>query len=561
MTPNPFTFEIAINRLYPGEKLADGDPRWGGYKGGFRLKTHSTESLLAEVRQGYAFCCVLGACDKPDCGRPDGYRVSRHFVSAQVISLEDDTEDERSSLDALEEDPFVLEHGAFLYTTISHTSEKPRARVVFILDEPITDPEIYRLYKAALMDKHGISDSSVMDEARLFYGAKGCVYRVLGNALYLDILQEVAEGYLTRLHEQVKRERRDTPHVPDDLILGTTAAERYVSRAIQEEVDWLASRVEGTGERHRGLLVSALKLESLRQADWLPPKVRERIDPCSELLPAAEATVYIAKYGEETAWRTIEDGISYTKPRSVPKDWTQTDARGESAKEPVISSPLEFPSPDRCPDLETILTKVKTHFPNARRATEAALSAAATLLLEDNSNPMALILEGVASSSKTTVLAFFDQAAPLAYRTDKFTTKAFVSHHAAAKKGSLAQVDLLPRIRHRVMITPELAPLFRGREEDLIDNFTTLTAVLDGHGLTTDSGTHGRRGYVGDYLFAWLGATTPLPSKTWRIMAQLGSRLFFWPMPDDDPTDEELDDAITGGMSYPESTDGHGWTA
>ncbi len=36
-----------------------------------------------------------------------------------------------------------------------------------------------------------------------------------------------------------------------------------------------------------------------------------------------------------------------------------------------------------------------------------------------------------------------------------------------------------------------------------------LGAILDGQGLKTDSGTHGQRGYEGDYLFAWFGCTTP----------------------------------------------------
>jgi hypothetical protein len=88
-------------------------------------------------------------------------------------------------------------------------------------------------------------------------------------------------------------------------------------------------------------------------------------------------------------------------------------------------------------------------------------------------------------------------------------------------------VDLLPRIKHKVLVTPELAPIFRGKEDDLTSRFAIITRVLDGHGLQTDSGTHGRRGYRGDYLFAWIGCTTPFDGKVWRVMAQLGSRLFF----------------------------------
>ncbi len=213
---------------------------------------------------------------------------------------------------------------------------------------------------------------------------------------------------------------------------------------------------------------------------------------------------------------------------------------------------LVFPRPPECPSLELVEATVRDHFPSGLPALKACLTASATLLIEDNVDPSAMMLQGVASSIKTTVLDMFEEVGPLAYRSDKFTPKSFVSHHAAAKRETLKDVDLLPRIRHRVMITPELAPLFRGREDDLTENFTILTAVLDGHGLTTDSGTHGRRGYTGDYLFSWLGATTPLPSRTWRVMAQLGSRLYFWPMPDDTPSDEALDQAIVGEFSYKE---------
>ena len=60
--------------------------------------------------------------------------------------------------------------------------------------------------------------------------------------------------------------------------------------------------------------------------------------------------------------------------------------------------------------------------------------------------------------------------------------------------------------------------------------FAVLTRVLDGHGLKTDSGNHGQRGYAGDYLFSCLGCTTPFDEKVWDTMAQLGSRLFFLTM-------------------------------
>jgi len=56
----------------------------------------------------------------------------------------------------------------------------------------------------------------------------------------------------------------------------------------------------------------------------------------------------------------------------------------------------------------------------------------------------------------------------------------------------------------------------------------------------SDSGVHGQRGYGCDVVFNWLGATTPLPAKTHRMMYQLGTRLLFFETPSQQPTEEEL---------------------
>jgi hypothetical protein len=127
------------------------------------------------------------------------------------------------------------------------------------------------------------------------------------------------------------------------------------------------------------------------------------------------------------------------------------------------------------------------------------------------------------------------------YRSDKFTTASFVSQSANVPKQELEKIDLLPRIRHKALLTPELSTIFRGKRDDLAERFSTITRVLDGQGLMTDSGTHGQRGYAGDYLFAWLGATTPFDECVWDVMAQLGSRLFFFLM---DATEQTVDELI-----------------
>lgn len=182
-------------------------------------------------------------------------------------------------------------------------------------------------------------------------------------------------------------------------------------------------------------------------------------------------------------------------------------------------------------DLAPVRAVVSEHFPDYWPAVEVGLSVCATLVLADNANPVAVIYVGNSGTGKTTVASLFD-GHPRVYRSDDFTPAAFVSHSAAASAKQLDKIDLLPKIKGKVLVTPEMAPVFRGDEKDLEKRFAILTRVLDGHGLQRDTGTHGARGYSGDYLFAWLGCTTPIPDRTWRIMAQLGSRLFFWRMDD-----------------------------
>lgn len=181
--------------------------------------------------------------------------------------------------------------------------------------------------------------------------------------------------------------------------------------------------------------------------------------------------------------------------------------------------------------LQTVRETVERYFPTLWPAVEACLSTCATLLLKDNANPVTMIVMGPASSGKTTVTNMFKEAQfngnPLCYHSDSFTAASFVSHSAQARKEELQKIDLLPKIKDRILVTPELAPIFRGDQDELVKRFSVLTRVLDGQGLKTDSGTHGERGYDGEHIFAWIGATTLIEGPVWKVMAQLGSRVFF----------------------------------
>jgi hypothetical protein len=87
--------------------------------------------------------------------------------------------------------------------------------------------------------------------------------------------------------------------------------------------------------------------------------------------------------------------------------------------------------------------------------------------------------------------------------------------------------------------------LFSQRDDGLNECLGILTRVLDGEGLSTDSGNHGQREYKGEYLFMILAASTPIPPKIWKMMGSLGSRLFFLGINSKDKSEQDLINQLT----------------
>lgn len=170
---------------------------------------------------------------------------------------------------------------------------------------------------------------------------------------------------------------------------------------------------------------------------------------------------------------------------------------------------------------------IRQNFPDCVIAAEVALAITAQLLISDIMHPFALVIVGPPSSGKTTTLNFFSDLDGVSYITDKFTSASFVSHALNTKAEVLAKNDLLPKIRRKAMIVRDFATVFSKRDDDLRETIGTMTRLLDGEGLITNSGPHGERGYAGDYSFMFLAASTPIKKNTWQLMANLGSRLFF----------------------------------
>jgi hypothetical protein len=196
-----------------------------------------------------------------------------------------------------------------------------------------------------------------------------------------------------------------------------------------------------------------------------------------------------------------------------------------------------------------LIGTVRAHYPEVEHAARAAATVCAVRCIANNTQPTSLIFVGPPSSGKSMVLEWLtpqedirgcggaaeeddapddDPLSAFFHRSDKFTAASFVSQHGDTKKQNLTDVDLLPKIKDKTLITPELAPVFAGQKDSLIERLSMLVKVLDGQGLVLDAGTHGTRGYAKPINFQWLGATTPLSSDVLMAMSKLGPRVLYF---------------------------------
>jgi hypothetical protein len=168
---------------------------------------------------------------------------------------------------------------------------------------------------------------------------------------------------------------------------------------------------------------------------------------------------------------------------------------------------------------------------------EFALSVKTILNIKGNTLPFAGILLGPASSAKTVIVELFRGSRHTFY-TDNFSPKSLVSHNSSVSKEKLREIDMLPKIKDKFFLTPELAPIFAARDDDLLQVLGILTRVADGRGYESDSGAQGHRGYNEKIMFTWLGAVVDIPYKVHRLLGTLGPKLYFFRMPRIEETED-----------------------
>lgn len=158
---------------------------------------------------------------------------------------------------------------------------------------------------------------------------------------------------------------------------------------------------------------------------------------------------------------------------------------------------------------------------------EFELSVQKILNIKDCTLPFAGIILGPSGGNKTLGLELFRLSKNVFY-TDSFSARSFVSHSTSVKREDLEKIDLLPRIKDRFFLTPELSPLFGKKDEELMDTLSIITRIVDGHGFESDTGAHGHRGYPEDIMFTWIGASVDITWRVHKCLGTLGPKLYFF---------------------------------
>lgn len=129
----------------------------------------SSEELSKIVHAGYAFCPQIN----------NNWKKASNFLCSDYLAVDID---EGIPIENMMEHDFVKQYCSFIYTTVNHTEEDHRFRIVFELEETITDPNIMKHAMSGLLKKFG-GDPSCKDPTRMFFGSKGCKLHQLNNTL------------------------------------------------------------------------------------------------------------------------------------------------------------------------------------------------------------------------------------------------------------------------------------------------------------------------------------------------------------------------------------------
>jgi len=238
--PQMKTYAVSVNKIALKHKIAKDDPFWKEFNGTYENKWLGEEELAENICTGHAYT----AWHDPQ------YRNSQNWKLSQCIPIDLDDGTYKSSMAGVKEQDFTRAFASIIHTTPSHTPEFPRTRCIFLLDEPITDPNKYRSACRFLAKLMG-GDMAATDPSRQFYGNDHAEIALLHGRLEV--------GYLRYLYqrEQLHQQEVANSHNRNNSQYGTTHAQgqaQHTGRS--EDVSKLLDRIDPLGIEYHDWVAS-----------------------------------------------------------------------------------------------------------------------------------------------------------------------------------------------------------------------------------------------------------------------------------------------------------------
>ena len=229
----------------------------GAYDKSFIAKTISVEQLISHIVAGRAWAVGIYEND---------HRKKEHFQTSWLLALDIDNDDPDKTItfDEIVQNAEIRSFAALVHPTPSSAPEKPKTRVLFILDRQIPDKEKWEKAQQAVMRhfRQFSPDPKCKDAARFYYGSdlNGAV-KAPGNRLSLDKIAEWVKEYDTYMAAELEKTRHDAPYAtytPDNI--------KYAEKAYQNTLNELWAATEG--KRNDLLNKAAYKLFGWAKAAW-----------------------------------------------------------------------------------------------------------------------------------------------------------------------------------------------------------------------------------------------------------------------------------------------------
>jgi hypothetical protein len=266
----------------------------------------SLDQLAKEVNAGHAFST-----------QHKGRRQQTNFIASGYIALDFDRNNPED-IDEIFNDQVVSSYYGLFYHTYSSTSEAPKFRIVFELENPIYDADYYREVVTAFIWKFAANaDETCKDPCRLFYGSKDSQPVFTTNILPMVVVARVKKAHQQYL-EQEKRDREAADYERRKLMTPAGGNSEKGKKAFLEKVlERHCERIRQApkGERHHTLRNSARVLGGYLQGE--PGLINE-----TDIRQRLEAAYSIHEdLNRREMLQTIEWGIEHGKnnPLYIPE--------------------------------------------------------------------------------------------------------------------------------------------------------------------------------------------------------------------------------------------------